>query len=226
MARRAPHELKPEQKIAAVVRTFRDCYGQPRRQGRDALEVLIGGVLSQNTTDLNSARAYERLMQSFGSWEGVAGADGRAVEEAIQHGGLAARKAATIQSILRWVGERGGYSLEFLRHRPPEQAEKELRAIKGVGVKTARLALLFGFGMPVFVVDTHVLRVAKRLGLIPQGCTREKAHRLLDDLVPDSQKYPVHMNMIRHGRQVCRPRNPSCDRCPVRRWCVFAPERK
>jgi len=215
------HALAPERKIAPVLDALRGCYGLPRRPRRDPLEVLIRGVLSQNTSDLNSALAHEGLRETFGDWQGVADAPRRAIERAIRPGGLAAQKAACISAILSWLSGRGGYSLEFLRDMDAADAQKELTSIRGVGIKTARLVLLFGFGRPVFVVDTHVHRVARRLGLIPDRCTRQRAHLLLDDLVPDAAKYSAHMNMIRHGRRLCRARGPDCEPCPVRRWCVF-----
>jgi len=222
MTRSTPDRLRAQEKAGPILEALRRRYGRLRRPRRDPLEVLIRGVLSQNTTDLNSARAYGRLKETFGSWENLARAHPSAIEKAIEQAGLAAQKAATIKSILRWLQQQGGYSLEFLRAMPPQEAERTLRVIKGVGIKTARLVLLFGFGRPVFVVDTHVLRVAQRLGLIPRGCTRTSAHALLDRLVPDRRKYEAHISMIRLGRETCRPRSPLCDACPVRPWCWFA----
>ena len=221
MASAPAHKTTPERKISPVLKALESYYGRPRRPKRDPLVVLVRGVLSQNTSDVNSGRAYDALIETFGSWEAIAAASTTAIERAIRAGGLAAQKSRTIKSVMDRLSERGAYSLDHLRDRPLDEAERELRTIKGVGVKTARLVLLFGFGKPVFVVDTHVARVARRLGLVPERCTRERAHLLLDDLVPDAVKYSAHMNMIHHGRQLCRPRNPLCDRCPVRRWCVF-----
>lgn len=225
MAGAPAHESSPVQKTPAVLEALADHYGRPRRPRRDPLEVLIQGVLSQNTSDVNSARAYENLIAEFGAWAAVAAASPAAIERAIRTGGLAAQKARTIRSALKYLAARGAYSLDHLRRAPLHEAERELKAIKGVGVKTARLVLLFGFGRPVFVVDTHVHRVARRLGLVPDRCSRERAHVLLDDLVPDAQKYVAHMNMIWHGRQICRARSPLCDGCPVRGWCLFVHSR-
>ena len=215
------HKLSPERKILPILRALERRYGVPRRRLWDPLEVLVHGVLSQNTTDVNADRAYDKLTRSFGTWEAVAAAPQKAVERAIRESGLAAQKASTIKAVMRWLRKRGEYSLEFLRAGQAEQIESELTSIKGVGIKTARLVALFGFGRPLFVVDTHVLRVTMRLGLIPDGCTRHKAHLLLDRLVPNEKKYSGHLGMIWHGRRTCRARRPLCDACAVRRWCVF-----
>jgi len=222
MADTSVHRRSPEAKIGPLLAALEACYGRPVRPRRDPLEVLIRGVLSQNTNDRNSGRAYENLVRTFGSWARMAAARRAEVERAIRVGGLPAQKAAAIQAALRWLRGRGGYSLEFLRDLPPAEAERQLTALKGVGIKTARLVLLFGFGRPLFVVDTHVHRVAQRLALIPPKCSREKAHALLDALVPDADKYSAHMNLIAHGRQICHARKPQCERCPVRRWCGYA----
>jgi len=217
----AAHRLQPEQKVRPVLKALDQRYGAKRRGGAgDPLAVLIRGVLSQNTSDVNSGRAYASLMQRCGGWDGIARAQEREIACAVRTGGLAAQKAATIKSIMRWLVRKDGYSLDFLRRLDDRQVEAELTAIKGVGVKTARLVLLFGFGRPVFVVDTHVLRVSRRLGLIPHSCGRDRAHVLLDALVPDERKYSGHLNMIEHGRRTCRARSPACPGCPVRRWCL------
>lgn len=216
----AAHKLRPERKIGPVLRTLDEHYGRKIWRGGEPLGVLVRGILSQNTSDVNSGRAYEGLMQEFGGWGEIARATPKRIARAIRSGGLADQKARTIKSVMRWLGRLDGYSLDFLRELDSRRAERELTAIKGVGIKTARLVLLFGLGWPVFVVDTHVLRVSKRLGLVPRRCSREKAHLLLDDLVPDGDKYSGHLNMIAHGRQTCGSRSPDCAACPVRRWCL------
>jgi endonuclease-3 len=215
------HKLTPEQKIRPVLRALTKRYGPKRLEPRDPLTVLVRGVLSQNTTDVNSGRAFDSLMDRFGDWQGLAGASKAQIARAIRGGGLADQKAQTIASVMRWLAGLDGYSLEFMRRQPSEDIEKQLTAMKGVGIKTARLVLLFGFARPVFVVDTHVHRVSRRLGLIPAKCTRNRAHILLDEVVPDRQKYGGHMNLIQHGRQTCRARSPLCTRCMVERWCLY-----
>ncbi|MFO7958357.1 MAG: endonuclease III [Candidatus Brocadiia bacterium] len=217
-----PHKLEPSEKIAPVLRELDEFYGRKTREDDPApLDVLVRGVLSQNTSDVNSGRAWESLMEAFDDWESMADASHGQIADAIRSGGLADQKTDTIQSILQWLGERGHYSLDFLEDMDSAEAEKLLKSIKGVGVKTARLVLLFGLDRPVFVVDTHVHRVSRRLGLIPPKAGRRKAHLILDELVPDEDKYSGHLNMIQHGRRTCRSQSPLCDECPVRRWCLY-----
>ncbi|MFP4026996.1 MAG: endonuclease III domain-containing protein [Candidatus Brocadiia bacterium] len=219
-----PQLSEPKEKIGPVLDALAESYGIPSRADSDPLEVLVHGILSQNTSDLNSGRAWNELKVSYGSWEEMAGATNPQIAEAIKCGGLADQKAAAIGELLDWLGERGEYSLNFLEPLSAEEAEKKLTQIKGIGVKTARLALLFGFGKPTFVVDTHVLRVGQRLRLIPADCSRIKAHKRLDELVPDKRKYSAHLNMIEHGRELCHPSSPECEKCPVQTWCVFTDE--
>lgn len=219
----SPHELRPAEKVGAVIEALREHYGDRKRQGsRDPLDVLIRGVLSQNTSDTNSGRAWDSMMERFEGWADVAAAPQEELEDAIRSGGLAEQKARTIKSILEWLKDQpDGCSLDFMADMPAGEVERRLKSIKGVGVKTARLVLLFGFERPSFVVDTHVHRVSRRLGLIPENCGREKAHRVLSELVPPEHAYAGHLLMIQHGRETCRARKPLCEECPVEQYCLW-----
>jgi endonuclease-3 len=213
--------LEPAEKILRVLHALDEYYGRKKRsEAPDPLRVLVRGILSQNTSDVNSGRAYESLMRQFGGWAELAQAGRQEIERAIRSGGLAAQKAGAIKSVMDWLAGRGEYSLDFLDELGSGEVEERLKRIKGVGIKTARLVLLFGLARPVFVVDTHVHRVSRRLGLIPSKSSRRKAHGLLDGLIPDEDKYSGHLNMIEHGRRTCRAQSPLCDGCTVRRWCL------
>jgi len=159
-------------------------------------------------------------MRRFPTLPRLAAAPPRAVEEAIRVGGLAGAKAKAILSALgRLNEERGGYTLDFLADMPLAEARAHLTSFPGVGVKTANVILLFSFRREAFPVDTHVLRVAKRLGLVPQNATLARAALLVEPHVPAGEHAPLHLNMIRLGREICRPRNPRHDECPLLPVC-------
>jgi endonuclease-3 len=181
---------------------------------------LVLTILSQNTTDANRDRAYDLLVQRFPTLPALADAPAPEVEEAIRVGGLAKAKAkAILGALARIREERGAYSLDFLRGMPLPDAREYLTSFPGVGVKTANILLLFSFGMPAFPVDTHVLRVTKRLGLVPGAADLAKAALSLEPHVGTGDHGPLHLNLIRLGREVCRPRNPLCGECPLLAVC-------
>ena len=198
-------------------------YGEPEPPRRDPVATLVLTILSQNTNDRNRDRAYERLRARFPTWEAVRDAPEAALVEAIRPAGLAPTKAPRIQNALRRItAERGAVTLDFLDSMSVEEGRAWLTSIPGVGPKTAAIVLLFALGKPAFPVDTHVHRVTRRLGLIPERTSREKAHRLLEALVPPEIYYPFHINLIEHGRAVCRARRPECERCVLREHCAQA----
>lgn len=199
-------------------------YGKPRlRAHRDPLGELILTILSQNTADTNSGRAFNAMMRKYSSWQAIADAPPEELIETIRFGGLAQQKAPRIQAVLEAVRERSpDWDLSFLNEMPLEEARAWLRSLPGVGPKTAACVLLFALGLPAMPVDTHVERVAKRLGLIPAKMTADKAHDALEGLVDPADYYRFHMLLIKHGRRTCSARNPACGRCPVAARCPSA----
>jgi len=197
-------------------------YGLPQWQRqRDPLSELIGAILSQNTSDVNSHRAFDSLISTFGSWERVSQASIGEVAEAIACGGLSRIKAPRIKAILEEIlNDHGSPDLEFLGDLPIPDARAWLQALPGVGPKTASCVLLFSLGRPVLPVDTHVYRVSRRLGLIDSGVSPARAHQLLEELVPAEAIYQFHLNMLAHGRGVCRAQRPRCHECVLREGCV------
>ena len=181
---------------------------------------LILTILSQNTNDANRDRAYALLSGRYPTLPDLAAAPASELEETIRVGGLARAKAkAILGALARIRRERGGYSLDFLREMPLPAAREYLTSFPGVGVKTANILLLFSFGMPAFPVDTHVLRVTKRLGLVPAASDLAKAALALEPHVAAGDHGPLHLNLIRLGKEVCRPRNPLCPECPLLPVC-------
>lgn len=200
-----------------------EVYGEPAwRPHLDPISELVSTILSQNTNDVNRDVAFDRLRARLPTWEQVRDADPDGVIDAIRPAGLANQKGPRIQEALRFITqERGQLELDFLAEWPVEEAKAWLCSMNGVGPKTAAIVLLFSLGRPAFPVDTHVHRVAKRLGLIGPRVSREKAHDLLEELVPPKDYYAFHLNVIRHGRSVCTSRKPHCQDCPLTGLCDY-----
>jgi endonuclease-3 len=228
-----PVEAAPDQaqaddlmaKALTIHRLLIEEYGDHAWQpGLDPLSELVLTILSQNTNDVNRDRAWRRLRERFcgPDWGKVMAAPMEELAEAIRPGGLADTKAPRIQEALRTIlAERGELCLDFLASMPVEEARAWLIRLKGVGPKTAAIILLFSLGRPAFPVDTHVHRLSRRLGLIPSNASREKAHRLLEDLLPSEIYYAFHLNLIAHGREVCRARGPMCLVCLLQDQCEY-----
>jgi endonuclease III len=203
------------------MRTIRDRlrreYGRPvLRAHRAPVDELILTVLSQNTNDRNRDVAWGRLRERLPTWDAVREAPVAEIEDAIRPGGLAPTKAVRIKRILEALGED---DLCWLEDAPLEEARDYLCELPGVGRKTAACVLLFAFGRPEVPVDTHVYRVASRLGLIRRGASSDEAHDEMLRLVDPADAYEVHVLLIRHGRRTCIAREPRCAECPLRRMC-------
>ena len=208
-----------------VLNRLRKRYGElvpPRRS--DPLEELILTVLSQHTSDVNAERAFEDLRAAFPTWDGIARAPTEKVADAIRSGGLAETKAPRIQAILWEIRSPwGGYDLSYLRELSDEDARAELVSLPGVGPKTAAVVLSFSLGRDAMPVDTHVHRVTKRLGLVPPTASAERADRILHELVPEGLRTPLHVALIRLGREICKAPIPRCHVCPLNDICPTAP---
>lgn len=200
-------------------------YGElepPRRS--DPLEELVLTVLSQNTSDANSFRAYESLRRRFPTWEELAAARPSEVAAAIRSGGLANVKAPRILAILREIRNReGSLDLSLLRRMPDAEAREYLTSLPGVGPKTAAVVLAFSLGRPALPVDTHVHRVASRLGLIPPKASAQRAHEVLEEITPPDIRVEMHVGLIRLGREICKAGRPRCEDCPLAGLCPTAP---
>jgi endonuclease-3 len=221
--REQDNRARLSEKVKGVHQLLIGEYGHhPWKAHRDPLSELVRTILSQNTSDINSDRAFSRLRNTFPTWEGVLGADVEEIVEAIRPGGLGRIKAPRIKGALGAIlGERSDLDLSFLQEMDVHEAKLWLESLDGVGPKTAACVLLFSLGKPVLPVDTHVLRVSRRVGLIESGTSAEKAHEILGDVVPDSAVYDFHVNMVAHGRQVCHAQRPACDVCVIARRCDY-----
>ena len=211
-------------RLRAIVRRLEKRYGAletPR--SLDVLDELILTVLSQHTSDLNSERAFGLLRGAYPTWESIVAAPWKEVADVIRSGGLANTKARRIQAILREVRHReGGYDLERLSAGGDPEAREYLGSLPGVGPKTVAVVMGFALGRQTIPVDTHVHRVATRLGLVPKT-SAERAQRLLEEQVPDDLKTPLHVGLIRHGRETCKAPLPRCEGCVVFELCPGGP---
>lgn len=209
------------QRLTRILARLRRAYGAPPAPRRLApLDELVLTVLSQNTNDTNRDRAYADLRARFASWDEVADAPLPAIARAIRRGGLGPTKSVRLRELLRELRARGIPLDEraFARMRSSTLWDL-LVGLKGVGPKTAACVLLFSLGRPYFPVDTHVHRVSRRLGLVPEKADAAQAQSLLQEAVPSPNVYALHMLLIRHGREVCVARRPFCSRCPLNSVC-------
>ena len=186
---------------------------------------MVFTILSQHTSDINSGRAYNRLMERFGTLEAVARADVSSIEEAIAPGGLAKVKAPRIKEVLEKVLELNGGSLDlsFLREMPLADAKAWLLQLPGIGPKSTGIVLNFSLGMPAMAIDTHIFRVCQRLRAIDSKTNADKAHGVMEAKVPPGDVFNFHVAFINHGRRVCKAQRPLCGVCVVGDMC---PSRK
>jgi len=167
---------------------------------------------------VNSERAYARMRERFPAWRDVRDAPEADLVEVLRPGGLAAQKAPRIQAVLRAVD---GVDLDRLSTVPPEEAMTWLVALPGVGPKTASCVLLFSLGVPVMPVDTHIHRIAGRIGLIPAGTSADAAHAILSAVTPPERMLDAHLLLIAHGRTTCTARRPRCEECVLLDLCDY-----
>ena len=211
------------QRLKYVTQNLEAAYGTPHNdEADDPLDELIVTILSQATTNQNSSRTFASLKSRFKDWEAVRRAKPEKIAEAIKLGGLAQVKSVVIKNLLNEIKARvGKLDLSFLHTTPVADARAFLTSLKGVGPKTAACVLLFACKRPVFPMDTHIFRIARRLGLIPEKGNDEQAHRLMEQLIPENKHYSLHINMILHGRRVCHPSNPKCAKCCLIEHCQY-----
>jgi len=222
-SRRAKRQSNGARRLLRVHELLLDHYGTPTwRNPLPPIDELVSTILSQNTNDTNRDRAFDALRAKFPTWEAVRDAPAAQVVEAIRPAGLANQKGPRIQAVLRAItAERGALELEFLKTLPVEEARAWLTKFNGVGPKTAAIVLLFSLKRSAFPVDTHVHRVTGRLGLRPEKMSADECHAYFESLLPPETYSAAHLNIIRHGREVCHARNPECERCVLKQVCAY-----
>ena len=208
----------------SVYTILSDQYGPANWEPRfDPVSELVFTILSQHTSDINSFRAYYNLIDIFPNWHLVENADTDSIANAIWMGGLSKIKAPRIKAVLKSIRSlRGNLDLSFLKDMPLVDAKRWLCSLPGIGPKTAAVVLCFALGLPAMPVDTHIYRVTKRLSLIEPGVSADKAHDLLDELIPQDRIFALHVYLITHGRQICKARKPKCTDCNLSKICPSA----
>ena len=212
-----------EEKIRRINKQLKEYYGVPEQPTEmSGIDYLVETILSQNTNDINRDKAFDNLKEQHGDdWETIENMDHDKLTDIIRIAGLGPTKAERIQGALKTIREdQGNYSINFINDMTIEEGKKWLTNIPGIGPKTAAIILCFHFDKPVMPVDTHVHRISKRLGLVPEKASRTKAHRILEQKVPDDIKYEFHRLLIDHGREHCKAQNPTCEDGPLGEECA------
>lgn len=223
--------MRIQKEIIKINKILVDHFGIPPRNKKlpDPVEMLIATILSQNTNDKNSFQAYKNLKAKFPTFEALASASRTTIEKEIKIAGLGLQKSKAIKSFLNELKTKTGkFSLAFINSLDEKAAITTLTAFNGVGVKTASCVLLFALNRNICPVDTHVHRTLNRIGLTKTS-SPEKTFWELNKNFPEGIAHSFHTNLIRLGREICKPKNPACGSCPVKKICTYEekkPERK
>lgn len=210
-------------RVVEIIPLLEQEFGAPRWKGRgDPLASLIQTVLSQSTNDLNRDRAFDTLIDHFPTWYDVMNAPSEKIADAIRVAGLANQKSVRIKEILQWIEKTyGSLNIDFICDMDPDEVTKTFLQLKGIGIKTISVVLMFTCGVDVFPVDTHVHRICRRIGFLPDNASAEKTHWHMQSLVPEGKSYSFHMNLLKLGRTICKAKNPKCPQCPILRYCQY-----
>jgi endonuclease-3 len=210
-------------RLSLIEEKLEKAYGKRKwRPHGSAVDVLVSTILSQNTSDINSSRAFQSLSETFRGWDEIANARISSIAKSIISGGLARIKAGYIREALRKIyNDFGRYSLDSLKTMSIEKSMEYLTSMSGVGEKTAACVLLFALGKKIMPVDTHVHRVTMRLGLVPAESERRKSFQFWFGKKSIVDYYSFHLNLVRHGRITCLARKPGCGHCVLNRQCAY-----
>ena len=219
---------EPQQQLNHIAQHLEAAYGTPHPfEKLDPLAELIATILSQSTSNVNSHRAFASLKKRFPTWEQARRARPTTIAAAIKSGGLANVKSVVIKAILNEIKtRRGALDLSFLKDVSTPEALDFLLSLQGVGPKTARCVLLFACGQQVFPMDTHIFRILRRMDYLPEKGSDTQAHALIEPLIPAGQQLALHVNLIQHGRQICHPRQPQCQRCCLLEYCAYGQQQE
>jgi len=210
--------------IEEAHRLLLERFGETKKPPREGgtTGALVAGLLSQNTTDKNRDAAYAELRKQYPLWESVAAAPEMALADAIRVAGMMHQRSFRIKALLKAIFDKTGtYSADFLLTIPHNEAFEWLVRRDGIGEKTAAVFLLFSAGAPYFPVDTHIKRIMPRLGWFPEKTTAIKIQRKMTEICPRKIMKTFHLNLLKLGRIICRPRKPECAKCPLVKKCAY-----
>ena len=210
-------------KAAKIDLLLEDAYGVPKtKKNVNVLDELILTLLSHNTNDINRDKGFAELRKQYPTWEKVLAAPRKKIENAIRIAGLAPAKSSYIKDTLNFIKKNcGKLNIDWICDKDPDWVEETFTQVKGIGVKTINVVLSFACGSDRFPVDTHINRICSRLGFVPEGSSPEKTYIAMSSIFPKGKAYSFHINIITHGRQTCKARNPLCDKCNLRRFCRY-----
>lgn len=219
----AKRNEKLRERVELVTSALEKKFGVPNVRRRvDLIGSFVVTMLSQHTSDLNADRAFAVLKKRLPTWSDVAEAPVGEIVDAVRSAGLANQKGPRIRDFVRWVKRTfGDYDLSPMRKMSDAEIYELFGQVNGIGVKTISVVMLFSLGRDVFPVDTHVHRICRRVGFVPQKVTAEKTHRLMDPLIPVGKSMSLHVNMLRLGRTICAARKPKCPECPLNKLCDY-----
>jgi len=212
-----------KKKIEKINKLLIDRFGIPPRPKNlpSPLDAIIGTILSQNTNDKNSYRAYKNLKDNFKNWDQLAKLKPSQIEEYIKIAGLGKQKSVAINGILKSLkNKKHRITLNHIKKNSDQEILEELTSYNGVGVKTASCVLLFSLDRNICPVDTHVHRTLNRIGIVKTNNPEKTFYDILDK-IPDGVAHSFHTNLIRLGREICKPTNPNCTVCPLLKICKY-----
>lgn len=212
-----------KKKIDKINKLLINYFGIPPKSKKlpDPLDAIIGTILSQNTNDNNSYKAYRKLKDSFNNWDELALLKPAQIEKYIKVAGLGKQKSKAIYGLLQSLKKKQKrISLNYIKHYTDERILEELTVYNGVGVKTASCVLLFSLDRNICPVDTHVHRTLNRIGLVKTNSPEKTFYAIINN-IPDGIAHSFHTNLIRLGREFCKPAKPNCISCPLIENCKY-----